>query len=141
MSDYGSLQADATAVLALLRAGGDLVVFPAVAGGPKTVPAGTVPPYVAVHFAGARPLGGRLDHRSTRTTTRIYLHCVGTTDASARAVSEKVAGKLLDVRPAIAGRTSYPIRHETSREPDVDESTGTLLSSLTEVYRLDTEPG
>jgi hypothetical protein len=142
MADYGSLQVEADAVLALLYAT-SLTIYPSEDGGAVTVPNGAAPPYVTVHFASERPLGGRLTTRSTRSRTRIYTHCVGADDIQARGVSDLVAGALLDVRPAIAGRTCFPIRHEGNREqpPREDESIGALLVTLTEIYRLETLPG
>jgi hypothetical protein len=141
MADYGDFQDHVDAYLALLRAAADLTVYPAIEGGTKTVPSVASPPYVAAHFAAERPSGGRLDMRSTRMVVRGYLHCVGASDIAARVVSGKVAAVLLDVRPVIAGRSCAPIRHETSREPRNDESTGALVATLTEVYRLETLPG
>lgn len=142
MADYGYLQDHADAVLDLLRAS-DLVVYPAEVGGTVTVPDGASPPYVSVHFAAERPLGGRLTHRSTRMRMRIYCHCVGQTDIAARAVSDMVSEALLDQLVVIPGRSCYPIRHEGNREqpPREDESTGILTATLTEIYRLESDPG
>src|SRR5690606_1486196 len=119
VADYGSLQDHADAVLALLRADASLTVYPPAAGGPSTVPIGATPPYVSVHMVPDRINGGRLDTRSTRLRLRIYCHCVGANDIAARAVSDRVADALLDVRPDIPGRSVYPIRHEQSRDADV----------------------
>jgi hypothetical protein len=142
MTEYGSLQEHADAYLDLLRGiGPPLTVYPAEGGGVQTVPPGAEPPYVAAHFYGERPNGGRLTMGSTRMRLRAYLHCVGATDIAARAVSDLVASALLDVRPDIPGRSVYPIRHESSREPREDESIGALFSTLTEIYRLESNPG
>lgn len=140
---YGSLEDHAAAVMALLRDGGRLIVFPTEPAGKTIVPAGTRPPYVAVQFVADRPLGGRLDHRSTRMRMRIFTYCVGSTDAGARMVADLVAGVLLDVKPVIAGRTCYPIRSEGERPsaPREDESTGRLSSTITDLYRLESTPG
>lgn len=142
MADYGRLQDHADAVLELLRADDDLTVYPDEGGGATTVPNGAEPPYASVHLAVYRPEGGRLTTRSTRMVARIYVHCVGGDDIAARAVSDIVAGKLLDVRPGIAGRTCFPIRHESQQQqPREDESAGDLTATLTEVYRLESLPG
>jgi hypothetical protein len=141
MSDYGSLQDHADAMLALLYAEALLTVFPAEGGGPTTVPNGQQPPYVAVHFAADRPIGGRLTARSTRLRVRAYAHCVGADDIAARAVSELVAAVWLDARPSIVGRVVFPIRSEVGRDPREDESTGTLFVTITDTYRLETLPG
>jgi len=145
MSNYGSAQADATALLTLLRAQAALVsppfaVYPDVAGGPSTVPPGAMPPYVSVHFATENSDGGRLDLRSTRTRTRAYAHCVGANDIAARAMVDQVAVAWLDVRPVIAGRTCDPIRHEQTREADVTEPVAQTTVTLTAVYRFETGP-
>jgi hypothetical protein len=139
------LQDDANAILALLRAVPDLDVWPAANGhhvdGGGIVPPGSPRPYVAVHLATERNPGGRLDMRSTRRVTRAYCHCVGDNDIAARAVGDLVAGALLDVRPAIFGRSCYPIRHDASQPPRTDESTGDLVVDLVDVYRLESMPG
>ena len=136
-----SLHDHATAVLELLRGEPLLTVYPAEGGGPTTVPNGAEPPYVSVHMTADRPLGGRLDHRSTRFRMRIYCHCVGADDIAARAVSDLVAGALLDVKPDVPGRHCYPIRSESGRDPREDESTGYLVATISDAYRLESEPG
>lgn len=141
MADYASLQDHATAVLELLRAQASLTVYPPEDGGPTIVPAHAVPPYVSVHMAADRPLGGRLDMRSTRFRMRIYCHCVGADDIGARAVSDLVADALLDKVVTIAGRSCYPIRSETGRDPREDESTGRSVVTITDTYRLESDPG
>lgn len=142
MADYGSLQDHSDAVLALLYAT-SLTIYPSEDGGALTVPNGAPPPYVTVHTAVDRPNGGRLPTRSTRMRMRVYVHCVGADDIQARGLSDRIADVLLDVKPAIAGRNCFPIRHEGNREqpPREDESTGALLVTLTEIYRLETLPG
>lgn len=143
MADYGLFEDEANVVLALLRANPLLTVYPAASLGSIVVPVGAARPYVGVRFAASRPSGGRLDHRSTRMSVRAYLYCVADTSESARGVADLVAQTLLDVRPDVAGRSCTPIRHELSRdaEPREDESTNTLLVTITEVYRFDSLPG
>lgn len=142
MTDYGSLQDHADAVMDRLYAEPRLTVYPDETGGSTTVPGGARPPYVSVHLVGDRPLGGRLSHRSTRMRVRIYCHCVGADDIQARVVSDLVAGALLDVVLVIDGRVCYPIRHETGRDmPREDESIGSLVATITDTYRLESSPG
>lgn len=142
---FASLEAHADAVLALLYAETRLTVFPAAEPGPRVAPNKVAPPYVTVHFASIRPKSGRLTMRSTAMRMRIYAHCSGATDASARVTADLVAGVLLDAIPTLPGRVVYPIAHETSqqdnRPPREDESTSRLVSTLTEVYLLRTEAG
>lgn len=138
-----SLVDHAAAFLALLRASADLTVYPETTGGVKLVPDGAAPPYVAVRIAADRPLGHSLIMASSRLRMRAYCYCVGSNDEAARIVSDLVAKAVLGVRVSVAGRECFPIRHETdhSREPVGDESTNTLVCTLTDVYRLDSVPG
>lgn len=141
---YGWLQDHAAAMLDLLYAydADELVVYPAEGGGPTIVPRGTPPPFVSIHFAADRPLGGRLTMLSSRLRLRAYAHCVGANDIAARTVSDLVAAAWLDVRPVILGRTVYPIRSELSRDdPRPDQSTGIQYVTITDTYRLETDNG
>lgn len=138
--EYGLLQDHSDAVMDLLYAS-SLTVFPSEDGGAVIVPNGTPPPFVTAHTVVGRLNGNRLPTRSTRLLVRIHVHCTGVDDVQARGVSDLVAAALLDVRPVIAGRTCFPIRHESQQPPREDESTGALLATLTEVYRLETLPG
>lgn len=141
MADYGSAQAEATAMLTLLRAQSGLTVYPDEGGGPSTVPVGTTPPYVVVHFTTEDIDGGRLDTKSTRTRTRAYAHCVGANDIAARAVLDKVRAAWLDVVPTISGRNCFPIRAEPTREPFSTEPVAQTTVTITAVFRLETVPG
>lgn len=140
----GAAQDHANALLALLRADPGLTVYPKVNGaagsGTGLVPAGSTPPYVAVHVTTDRPLGETLDMRSIRVVVRAYCHCVGANPTAARAVADRVAAALLDVKPAVTGRTVWPIRHDASQPPRNDESTGALVVDLVDVYRLESLP-
>lgn len=119
----------------------DLTVYPDEGGGLTMVPNGATPPYVSVHFVADRPLGGRLDMRSTRMRVRAICHCVGSDDIAARVVSDLVSGALLDVVPTIVGRVCYPIRSEVGGDPRADESTNELVVTITDTYRLESDPG
>lgn len=143
------IQDHAAAVLALLRADSQLTVYPAGAGltgsADGTVPHGAQPPYVAVHLHMERPLGGGpggegLDGTTVRAVLYAYCHCVGRDEIGARAVAQRVAALLLDVRPSVTGRAAFPIRYDFGRTARTDESTGALVSELTDVYRLETVP-
>lgn len=131
----------AEAMLNLLRADSNLVVFPEEDGGPELVPPGTQPPYVSVHFSRDQSLGGRMSHRSTRMRLRAYAHCVGATEAAAQVIADRVSDAWLDVIPFVDGRVCYPIRSDPGAEPNPDESTGSLVVTLTEVYRLESDLG
>ena len=138
MSDQ---QAHAEAVLALLRAVPTLTVYPE-PDSVTQVPDGATPPYVSVYVVTRYDLGPALDAASSRAVTTITAHCVGANQIAARAVAQQVARALLDVRPVIPGRTSYPIRQEPiDQPPRVDESTGVQVVDLVQQYRLETLPG
>lgn len=146
-------QDHANAVFGLLRADTGpppLVVYPAESGQPGsadgTVPDGAEPPYVAVHIHRERPYEGNgaagdgLNGATQRVVLYAYCHCVGADEIGARAVAQRVEAALLDARPTVAGRTVHPIRYDSGQPPRSDESTGTLVSELTDVYRLETLP-
>lgn len=141
MADYGLVQDHADAFLAYLYAESDLTVYPAQGGGNTTVPAGTTPPYVVVQIVADRPDGQRLTHLSTRLRMRAYCQCVGENDKAARAVSDLVAAAVLDKRPVIDGRSVYPIRQDVGRDPLSSDTTGSTIVTITDVYRLESEPG
>jgi hypothetical protein len=144
------IQAHADAILDALRADADLIVYPVANGQPGSgtgvVPPGAEPPYVAVHITyspalGPDPVAPTLDGRSTRGVARAFCHCVGHDDIAARAVAQRVAAALLDVKLTIAGRTCFPARYDSGTPPTPDESTGTAVISITDVYRLESVPG
>lgn len=135
-----TIQAHADAILALLRAA-VTNVYPTETGTPgsdEQVPATAVPPYVSVHFHREFAEPQSMDGLTTRVVMRVACHCVGADEVGARAVSQKVADALLDVTPVVAGRTCFPIRHEQSVPPRIDETAG-LVVDLTEWYRLETD--
>lgn len=138
MSDQ---QAHAEAVLALLRAVPALTVYPE-PDSVTQVPDGAEPPYVSVWVSTRYDASPTLDAASSRAVTTITAHCVGANQIAARAVAQQVSRALLDVRPVIPGRTSYPIRQEPiDQPPRVDESTGVQVVDLVQQYRLETLPG
>lgn len=143
------IQGHADAILGLLRADPQLTVYPAANNLPGSasgiVPDDANPPYVAVHIYVERPLGDggtgeALDGLTSRARCYVYCHCVGMDEIGARAVAQRVAALLLDVRPAVSGRQAFPIRYESGQPPRNDEATGRLASELTDVYRLETVP-
>lgn len=142
MADIGLSVPHADAVLDLLYAETNLTVFPAENGGPNIVPNGQLPPYITVHFVAARPLR-RLSLSSVGFLIRAYVHCVGASDLGARIVSDLVASALIDVRPDVPGRACSPIQmdSEGQRPVAVSETTGLTAVTITDVYRIYSEPG
>lgn len=145
MSDYGDEQDHANAMLTLLRAQ-PITVYPATTGGPTTVPVGATPPYVSVHFVTEHDSGNHLTTKSTLARTRAFAYCVGANDIAARAMAAQVRAAWLDVRPVIAGRSVYPIRHEQTRDVVAQETRPTepvaqTTVTITAIYRLEDRPG
>lgn len=139
--DLGTAHADA--ILALLRADANLTVFPPLEPAPgPVVPTGTRPPYLSVHVhvqvppEAVRAITGTAD----RVVVTATCHSVGATDVAARIVAGRAMARLLNVVPVIGGRRCWPIRHEATRPPDRDESTGTAVITQVDVYRLETMP-
>lgn len=145
MSDYGDEQDHANAMLTLLRAR-PITVYPPTTGGPSTVPVGASPPYVSVHFVTEHVDGDHLNTKSTRSRTRAFAYCVGANDIAARAMAAQVRQAWLDVRPEIAGRSVYPIRHEQTRDllaqdTQPTEPVAQTTVTITSIYRLEDLPG
>lgn len=141
MAEYGSLVDHATAFMTRLRAQVTVDVYPEASGGPTTVPAGTEPPYVVVQFVADRPTGTNLQQLSTRFRMRAYCQCVGANDLSAQAVSDEVSDAVLDYVLTITGRAVFPIRLDVARDPLASDTTGATTVTITDVYRLESEPG
>lgn len=128
-------------VLALLTAIANHTVYDG------KVPPNTAPPYTVVYFTIVTPGGEQapdavdLVGDSDVTVLKIYTHNVGGNAQAARAVSWKVRTALLNVKPVIAGRVCGKIRYEPDEiAPVKDESTGTLIMDLADVYRLRSVP-
>lgn len=130
------IQAHADAILGLLRADLGLAVHDG------HVPDGATPPYVLVYIADADPQGvsSPLTGESKRHVTRAYCHSVGGNHIASRAVAQRVRTALLDVTPTVAGRTCWPIRREEGQPAERDETTGTPLIDMVDIYRLESVP-
>lgn len=103
------------------------------------VPDLTPVPYVLLYTTVGRPpedpdRAG--NGRSGVWMARWYCHCVAATAMSARAIAQRVRTQLLDVRPTVAGLSCGQIRWEDTQPPQRDESTGTPIFDLVEVFWL-----
>jgi hypothetical protein len=95
-----------------------------------------------VHFVTEHtPVGQRLSGLSSRSITRAFVHHVGANDVAARALLRRTRQAWLDVRPVIAGRSVYRIKHEQTREPQTTEPVAQTTVTITAIYRLEQDPG
>jgi hypothetical protein len=133
----------AVAILGLLRAVPDLMVYPPAdgEGDGQIVPTVGTPPYVVAYIQVSYALGPTIDLLSSRAVVRATCHSVGANDIAARVVAGRVRAALLDVVPTIPGRKPYPIRYDDGQPPRPDESTGPLVVDQVDVYRLESLPG
>lgn len=149
----GIIQAHADAVLALLAAAPPAPPFEPLqiydGEVPDRLPDGTGGPavlYCLVYMTMTTPQGSSLTNESDTAVVNIYCHSVSgnaTADgsaASARIVSQRVRGAVLDVVPTIADRSAFPIRHVDSPPVRRDETAGPRVYDQVDVYRLETVP-
>lgn len=96
--------------------------------------------YVVVYPQVSYRALDELPVRSRRAVVRFVTHSVGQTGMAAQIIAGNVREAVLDMRPAIARRTCYPIRDEQSLPPERDESTGVLVMDAMTVWRLESVP-
>lgn len=105
----------------------------------ERVPPSQAVRYFRVYTATERPAdagGNALIGRSAAWTTRWYVHHVGENDKAVRALAMQSRTALLDVRPAVTGRSCGLIRQEAVQPPRRAERVGGLLIDLVVVYRM-----
>lgn len=127
----------ARAALDVLEADGAWPVFTG------KVPDQTPPPYVMAYPTVEWPIGEgqTLEGKTSTCITRWYFHCVGPSDADARAVAGRVRQLLANFRPTISGRSCGLIQQEASLPPVRDETTGVLVMDVASIYVLYTFAG
>jgi hypothetical protein len=143
------MQLHAQAVLDRLRSSGSpaLIVYDGEVKDPADPNKVINPPYVLMYFSGRYqgaaedPAGSDLMFRSRRFSSTMRIHCVATSAAGARALSNRVTVALLDYTPAVTGRSCTPIRHVDDYTGGPDETTGVDYHDQVDVYRLDSWPG
>lgn len=88
------------------------------------VPNSPTYPYVVLYGDQGAALANAYTEVSTYRSFRVQTTTVAVNQPQARALAERVESALLDVRPAVTGRTCGPIRKEASqpvrRDDDVD---------------------
>lgn len=138
-----TVQAHAAAFLALLDADDTAPALVVLDGLVKT---GTVPPYVLVYFALWTPGGEMAPDKVPLTLdsdvldVRGYCHSVGGNPGAARSVATRVRNALLNVTPVVAGRSCFPIRWKEGQPTVRDETTGTPVFDLVDVYGFTSVP-
>jgi hypothetical protein len=108
------------------------------------VPDGATPPYVLVYSSVQWPQDGEgqnLQFQTNRCETRWYVHCAGSTDQSARAISNRVRQLVKNVKPTITGRSCGLIQQEAIVPPIRDERIGVLVMDLVATYVFTTVNG
>lgn len=137
-------KAHADAVLALLSAGVDSHISVFDGKVPDPTPTVATNPWVLVYFSAGWPVDGAantLDGNAATYVQRIWTHSTAATAAAARAVAGQVRAALLNVRPVVTGRTTWPIRWDDGNPPNRDETLGFLVMDQVDVWKLQTAPG
>lgn len=112
---------------------------------------GIAPPYVLVYLLVQTPDGlqapdkVKLNGDSDVIDLRAYCHSVGAgvnAASNSRAVQDRVRTQLLNVRPAITGRTCFPVRWlDGQPENRNEEVPGDPVVDSVDIYRLVSVPG
>lgn len=110
----------AAAVLALLAADTNITVYDSLVPVDQTTGRPPPRPYVVVHAPVGKSTVNNLTGNSGALEALIQTTSVGDTAESCRIVARRVKAALLDIRPVIVDRVSFPIRHEDSLPPRVD---------------------
>jgi hypothetical protein len=111
------------------------------------VPDGRTLPYVLLTFRFSSPDGTEspdktnLSFDQSALRAEVVCHSVATTALGARVVAARVRTALLNVAPAVSGRSCFPIRHVDGQDPRRDEDTQTTVFDQVDVYRFESVPG
>lgn len=111
------------------------------------VPSGVTPPYVVVYFTFRTPSGTdepdkvSLEATSDVLYTSAYCHSVGGNQHASLAVAGRVRAALRGVTPTVAGRVCGPITFADSTPVQRDETTGTRVFDLVDVWQFLSLPG
>lgn len=139
-----SRETHAQAVIGLLDADN---ASPALVVQDGKVTDGVVAPYALVYFRFSFPDATdpawndlTFDQKTVRVTATV--HSVGDRlAAAARAVGNRVEAALLNVTPAVAGRSCTPIRWVDGQDPRRDEETLGPIFDQVDVYEYYSFPG
>ena len=104
----------------------------------NAAPDNVTPPYLYVfshiYWPGNGSDGQNFEMVTNQCQSRSFVHCVGETDESARALSNRVRQLLVNVKPVIAGRSCSLIQQESSNTPDKDERSGSTIFDAVASY-------
>ncbi|HEX5543682.1 MAG TPA: hypothetical protein VFX60_19365 [Micromonospora sp.] len=134
----------ADAFLARLRAapGATLPVYDGAVPNSTPLPK---PPYLVAYFRFLTRDGERapdmvdVEDRSQPVEMRAYIHAAGGNAKASREVADRAYAQLFGWTPAVGWGECWPVRHEDSRPPDRDESSGLVVVAV-DVYRVTVIP-
>lgn len=130
----------AQAALTLLRANANLAaVFDSVVDDGTDPAAGYVLVYTTLAFPTEHDAND-LRHMSTTAVVTWTIHHAALTAAGARALADQTRETLLNVRPAITGRSCGFIKQDENLSPTKDETTGRPVMDAIATYSCITRP-
>jgi hypothetical protein len=108
---------------------------------------GVTAPYALAYITVQAPDGTTapellsLTYASTAINVRATIHSVGATAMAARAVAGRVSAALLDMVPAVSGRSCFPIRWLDGQPTSRDEEAVAPVFGQVDVYGWTSVPG
>lgn len=125
-----TVRAHAAAVLALLDADADLIVYDG------EVPAAATGRYAVVYVTTPLDRGPRLSAHMSHRLVTVSVMCVGDSPNECRWVAEKAQGRLRRVRPVISGRVCTPLALVTAGQVRPDDSVEPPAWVATDVWQF-----
>jgi len=134
--------AHAQAVLSLLQANGALAgkVYDGVVPAPfPELPFVLV--YTSIEWpAGDAGMGNAFDHDSVTCRATFIVHCVAANSEACRTVTMQVRESLLDVAPAVTGRSCTRLTLDDAQPAVKDETTGNVVMDAVVTYSYASVP-
>lgn len=104
------------------------------------VPDGTALPYAVLYADNGLASRIRLTPISDRRDLEFQITSVGLDAAGARFVADRVRTAVLDKRPAVAGRRSWPVTQVAAEPLRVDRDATPFRMYVVDVYAFSTVP-
>jgi hypothetical protein len=123
-------RAHAAAVLALLDADPDLIVYDG------EIPDAATGRYAVVYVTTPLDRGPRLSAHMSHRLLTVAVMCVGDSPNECRWVAEKAQGRLRRVRPAVSGATCTPLQLVTAGQVAPDDSIEPPAWTATDVWQF-----